>query len=46
MDKKYKRMEPILMAKYKEVMYHKGSFRGEINIYINLITCEYKIVIP
>ena len=34
------------MAKYKYATYHTGSFRRLINIYINLITCEDKIVIP
>ena len=34
------------MAKYKEGTYHKGYFRGERNIDINLITYEDKIVIP
>ena len=34
------------MAKYKDGMYHKCSFRGGSNININLITCEDNIVIP
>ena len=43
---KYQRSEPILMAKYEDGTYHKGSFRGIINIGLNLIKCEDKIVIP
>ena len=26
--------------------YHKGSFRGGSNIYLNLITCDDKVFIP
>ena len=40
------REEPSIKAKYKNVTYHKGSFRGCGNIDINLIMCEDKIVIP
>ena len=34
------------MAKYKDGMYHKGSFRGGSNIDIEVITCKDNIVIP
>ena len=34
------------MTKYKDCMYHIGSFRGGSNKNINLITCEDKIGIP
>ena len=33
------------MAKYKNGTCHKGSFCGGIIIYLNLITCEDKVVI-
>ena len=33
------------MDEYKDGTYHKGSFCGVSNIYINLIMCEDKIVI-
>ena len=42
---KYQWKEPSLLAKYKDGTYHKGSFCGGSNIYINLITCEDNIVI-
>ena len=34
------------MAKYEDGTYHEGSVRGGINSYLNLIMCEYKVVIP
>ena len=34
------------MEKYKEGKYKTGYFCGGNNIYLNLITCEDKIVIP
>ena len=43
---KYQREEPIITAKYKYGMYHKGYFRGGSNIDLKLITCKDKIVIP
>ena len=43
---KYQRTEPVLMAKYKDVMHHKGYFLGGSNIDINLLTCEDDIFIP
>ena len=43
---KYKLTEPRPMAKYKDGTHHKGPFCGGINIDLNLITCEDKIVIP
>ena len=43
--KYYKRKKLILMSKYKDGAYHKSSFSGVIDIYLNLITCEDKIVI-
>ena len=43
---KYKRTEPILMAKYNYSKYHKGYFYGGSNIDVNLITCEDNIFIP
>ena len=43
---KYQQTEPILMANYEDGMYHTGSFSGESNVYINLITCEDNIVSP
>ena len=44
--KKNQQTESSLMAKYKDGRYHKGSFRGGINIDLNLIKCEDKIFIP
>ena len=41
----YQRKEPRIRAKYKTGMYHKGSFCGGGNIYINLITCKDNIFI-
>ena len=43
---KYQRLEPIIRAKYKDGTYHKGYFRGGINIELSLITCKDNIVIP
>ena len=43
---KYQREEPSITDKYKYAMYRKGSFRGGSNIYLKLITCKYKLVIP
>ena len=42
---KYQRLEPSMIAKYKNGTYHKGCFHGGSNIYINLTTCEVNIVI-
>ena len=42
----HQRKDPILMAKYKEGIYHKCYVRGGSNIGLNLITCEDNIVIP
>ena len=42
---KYQRQEPSIREKYKNGKYHKGYFRGVINIDINLIMCKDKIVI-
>ena len=42
---KYQRLEPSILAKYKNDMYQEGSFRGGSNIDLILITCKYKIVI-
>ena len=36
----------ILMDKYKEVTYQKGTFSGVSNIDLNHIPCEDNIVIP
>ena len=36
----YQRKDPILLAKYKDGTYQKGSFCRGSNIYINLIMCE------
>ena len=41
----HQREEPSTTVKYKDGRYHKGYVRGGINIYLNLITCKYKIVI-
>ena len=43
--KEYQWTEPSLMDKYKDGMYHKSVFCEGINIGINLIMCEDKIVI-
>ena len=43
---KYQQVEPSIIAKYNNGIYHKGYFRGVSNIYLNLITCKYKIFIP
>ena len=43
---KYKWSQPIIMAKYEDGMYHKGSFHGGSNSYINLIMYEDRIVNP
>ena len=43
---KHQQKDPILVEKYKEGAYQKVSFRGGININLNLIICEDKIVIP
>ena len=42
----HQRKDPILMAKYKEGIYHKCYVRGGSNIGLNLITCEDNLVIP
>ena len=41
----YQLKNPILLAEYTMVMYQNVSFCGGSNIYLNLITCEDKIVI-
>ena len=41
----HQRVEPILMAEYKNGMYHKGYFSGGSNTDIKLITCNNNIVI-
>ena len=41
-----KREEPNLMAKYKNGVYHEGSFRGGGNDKFSLITCKDNIIIP
>ena len=43
---KHRRTEPSLMDKYKDSIYQKGSVCGVSSIYLNLITCDDKIVIP
>ena len=43
---KYQRKESSLIDKYKYSTYHKVYFRGGINIDLNFIMCEDKIVIP
>ena len=42
----YQQKDPIVQAKYKYGMCQKGYFYGGSNIYLDLITCEDKIVIP
>ena len=37
---------PIIMAKYKQDVYHTDLFCGGSNIYLNLITFEGNIFIP
>ena len=44
--KEHQWKHPSLIAKYKEVMYHTGSYFGLSNIDINLITSEDKSFIP
>ena len=43
---KYQRQEPIIISKYKNGTYHKGSFCGGSKIDIKIRTCEDNIVIP
>ena len=43
---KYQRMEPSIIAKYKTDTYQEGYYRGGSNIYLKLITCKDKILIP
>ena len=43
---RHQRVEPSLMAKYKDGTYHKSPFRGIISNNLSLITCEDNIVIP
>ena len=45
MIQKYQQVEPSIIAKYKNGMYHRGYFCGGSNIYIKLIKCEDKIII-
>ena len=42
---KYQRLEPRIIAKYKDGMYHKGAFSGGSNIDLNLKMCKDNIVI-
>ena len=42
----YQQKYPCLKAKYEMGRYHKVSFCGGKNIYLNLITCEDNIFIP
>ena len=42
----YQQKELSLLTKYKEGTYQTGSFCGVINININLIKCDDKIIIP
>ena len=42
----YQRKDPSLMYKYNKVVYKISYFNGGINIYLNLITCKTKTVIP
>ena len=44
--KKYQRTEPIIKDKFKNGNYHKVLFCGSSNIYVKIITCKDKIVIP
>ena len=46
MDPKYQRLEPSIIAKYKNGTYHKGYFYGGSNIDFKLITRKDKIFIP
>ena len=41
----YQQKDHSILAEYKEDKYQKGSLRGGRDIYLYLITCEYKIVI-
>ena len=41
----YQQKDTCLKAKYKEGTYKKCYFCGGSNIYLNIITCEDKIVI-
>ena len=43
---KYQQLEPILMDKYEDCTYHKGSFRRVSISDLKLITCEDRIIIP
>ena len=43
--KTYQWSEPIILAKYKNGTYHKGSFCGDSKIYLKLIMCKDNIVI-
>ena len=45
LTKKYQRVEPSIIAKYKDGKYHKGYFRGLSNTDLKLITCKDKIFI-
>ena len=42
----HQRVEPILMAEYKNGMYHKGYFCGSSNDNLSLTMCEDKTCIP
>ena len=43
---KYQRSEPILMTKYKNGTYHKGSLCGGSNDDLKIITYKDEIFIP
>ena len=43
---KYQRTEPSVKDYYKDNTYYKGSFSGNSNTDLKLITCEDKIIIP
>ena len=46
LTQKHQRSEPSIKVKYKDGTYHKGYFRGGINIYLKLKMCKDKIIIP
>ena len=46
MIKTYQRLEPSIIAKYKDGTCQQGYLHGVSNIDLKLITCKDKIVIP
>ena len=42
---KYQRLEPSIIAKYRNCRYHRGYVCGGINVDLKFITCEDNIVI-